>query len=160
MSIFTPLPPTALFIPRGDCYKLYMRDLPGGPVVKTLPFNSGGVGSIPGPGAKIPLASRPKQQKIKQKQYCNTFSKGFKSGSHQKTSWRERGSRWEEGGHSVSTCVSSQLILVIPDDGASMCPFNRWEVRVHRSLPTLLMQTGSCLSWKMTIRQRELHKGL
>lgn len=26
----------------------------------------------------------------------------------------------------MSTCVSSQLILVIPDDGASMCPFNRW----------------------------------
>ena len=61
-----------------------MRDLPGGPVVKTLPFNSGGVGSIPGPGAKIPLASRPKQQKIKQKQYCNTFSKGFKSDPRQK----------------------------------------------------------------------------
>lgn len=34
------------------------------------------------------------------------------------------------------------------------------EVSVHRSPPTLLMQTGSCLSWKMTIRQRELHKGL
>ena len=28
-------------------------DFPGSPVVKTLPFNAGGVGSIPGQGAKI-----------------------------------------------------------------------------------------------------------
>ena len=29
-------------------------DVPGGPMVKTLPSNAGGVGSIPGQGAKIP----------------------------------------------------------------------------------------------------------
>ena len=33
-----------------------MRDFPGGPVVKTSPSNSGGVGSIPGWGTKIPRA--------------------------------------------------------------------------------------------------------
>ena len=29
---------------------------PGGPVVKMLPFNAGGTGSVPGWGAKIPHA--------------------------------------------------------------------------------------------------------
>ena len=30
------------------------QDVPGGPVVKNLPFDAGDVGSIPGQGAKIP----------------------------------------------------------------------------------------------------------
>ena len=58
-------------------------DFPGGPVVKTLPSNAGGVGSIPGWGARIPQASRPKSKSIKQKQYCNKFNKDFKTGPHQ-----------------------------------------------------------------------------
>ena len=33
------------------------QNFPDDPVVKTLPFNAGGVGSIPGWGAKIPHAS-------------------------------------------------------------------------------------------------------
>ena len=53
-------------------------------MVKTLPSNAGGVGSIPGWGAKIPHASQPKNQNIKQKQYCNKFNKDFKNGPHQK----------------------------------------------------------------------------
>ena len=57
-------------------------DFPGGPVVKTLPSNAGGVGSIPGWEAKIPHASGPKNQTIKQKQYCNKFNKDFKNGPH------------------------------------------------------------------------------
>ena len=59
-------------------------DFPGGPVVKTLPSNAGVAGSIPGRGAKIPHASRPKNQNTKQKQYCNKFNKDFKNGPHQK----------------------------------------------------------------------------
>ena len=59
-------------------------DFPGGPVVKTLPSNAGGAGLIPGWGAKIPRASWPKNQNIKQKQYCNKFNKDFKNGPHQK----------------------------------------------------------------------------
>ena len=58
-----------------------MRDFPGGPVVKTLPSNAGGVDSIPGWGADIPHTSGPKKQNIKQKQYCNKFNKDF---PHQK----------------------------------------------------------------------------
>ena len=52
----------------------------GGPVVKTSSFNAGGVGLIPGHGAKIPHASGPKHQNVKQKQYCNKFNKDFKYG--------------------------------------------------------------------------------
>ena len=48
-------------------------------MVKTLPSNAGGAGLIPGWGAKIPNASQPKN--IKQKQYCNKFSKDFKKWS-------------------------------------------------------------------------------
>ena len=40
-------------------------DFPGGPVVKTLPSNAGGVGSIPGQTARIPHASQPKKPKHK-----------------------------------------------------------------------------------------------
>ena len=53
-------------------------------MVKTLPSNAGGVGSIPGWRSKIPQDSRPKNQNMKQKQYCNKFNKDFKTGSHQK----------------------------------------------------------------------------
>ena len=63
-----------------------MGEYPGGPVVMTLPSNAAGVGSIPGRGAKIPHASWPKNQNIKQKQYCNKFNKDFKNGPHQKKS--------------------------------------------------------------------------
>ena len=40
-----------------------IRNLPGGPVVKTSPSSVGGAGLIPGQGAKIPHASWPKNQK-------------------------------------------------------------------------------------------------
>ena len=50
--------------------KIRLRNLPGGP--------SGGVGSIPDGGAKIPQSSGPKNQNIKQKQDCNKFNKNLK----------------------------------------------------------------------------------
>ena len=52
-------------------------DFPGTPVVKTLPSSAGGAGSIPGREAEIPCALEPKNQNIKQKQYCNKFNKDF-----------------------------------------------------------------------------------
>ena len=61
-----------------------MRDFPGGPVVKTLPSNAWGAGSIPGGVDNIPHASGPTNQNIKQKQYCNKLNKGFKNNPHQK----------------------------------------------------------------------------
>ena len=44
-------------------------------MVKTSPSNADDAGSIPGPGAKIPHSLKLKNQTIKQKQYCNKFSK-------------------------------------------------------------------------------------
>ena len=59
-------------------------DFPGGSVVRTLPSNAGVAGLIPGWGAKIPRALWPKNQTIKEKQYCNKFNKDFKNSPHQK----------------------------------------------------------------------------
>ena len=50
--------------------------------LRPMPSNAGGVGSIPGQGTKIPHASGPKIQNIRQKQYCNKFDKDFKNGPH------------------------------------------------------------------------------
>ena len=47
-------------------------------MVKISPSNAGGASSIPVRGAKIPHASWPKNQNIKQEQYCNKFNKDFK----------------------------------------------------------------------------------
>ena len=60
-------------------------DFPGGPVVKTSPFNAGGAGSIPGLGTKGSHDSWPKKTNQKQKQYCNKFNLDFKNGPHQKS---------------------------------------------------------------------------
>ena len=49
-----------------QCSKIRKEgDFPGSPVVKTSPSNAGGVGSIPGWGAKIPHGLWPKNQNIK-----------------------------------------------------------------------------------------------
>ena len=51
-----------------------MRGLPGGAVVKILPSNAGGMGSIPGQAFTCHVAEKPKR---KQKQHCNKFNKNF-----------------------------------------------------------------------------------
>ena len=50
-------------------------------MVESLPSTAGAAGSIPGRGAKISHASQPKNQNIKQKQYCNKFNKDLKKWS-------------------------------------------------------------------------------
>ena len=86
-------------------------------MVKTLPSNAGGMGSIPGWGAKIPHASRPKNQNIKQKRYCNKFNKDFKNGPHQKT---EQNKRRQEGSM-FRICFVPKTVSKIPfaDRGVS-----------------------------------------
>ena len=59
-----------------------MRDFPGDPVVKTSPSKAVGVDSIPPQRAKIPHASCPENQNIRQKQYCNKFNKDLKNGPY------------------------------------------------------------------------------
>ena len=46
-------------------FKRVSRDFPSGTAVKTLPSNAGGVGLIPGQGARIPDALWPKKKKNK-----------------------------------------------------------------------------------------------
>lgn len=54
----------------------YLReDLPGGPGVKASPSSARGAGLIPGRGAQIPHASRPKTRE----------KKDFKRGPYQKS---------------------------------------------------------------------------
>ena len=65
------------------------RDFPGGSAVETSPSCAGGAGSIPDWGADIQHVLRPKNQKIKQKQYCNIFNKDFKNGPHHKKSLKK-----------------------------------------------------------------------
>ena len=59
-------------------------------MVKTSPSRARGEGAISGEGAKIPRASWPKNQNIKQNQYCNEFNKDFKNGSHRKNLLRKK----------------------------------------------------------------------
>ena len=66
------------------------RDFPGCLVVEALPFNAGGVGSIPSWGAKISHAPLPKNQNIKPKQYCNKNNEDFKNGPHQKNFFKQK----------------------------------------------------------------------
>ena len=58
------------------------RDFPGGPVVKTLPSNAGREGLIPGRGAKIPHALRPKNQNINRSNIVTNSIKTLKKMVH------------------------------------------------------------------------------
>ena len=53
-------------------------------MVMTLPSNAEDTGPLPGWEAKILHVSRPRNQYIKQRQYCKKFNKDFENGSHQK----------------------------------------------------------------------------
>ena len=50
------------------------RDFPSGPVVKTLPFNAEGVGSIPSWATEVPYAMECSQKSTKQTKSTLTFS--------------------------------------------------------------------------------------
>ena len=63
-------PPSSLIQMRTQSLKKVMcGDFPGSLVVKTSPSTAGGEGSIPALRARIPHASWPKGQGLKQKQY-------------------------------------------------------------------------------------------
>ena len=85
------------------------EDFPDSPVVRTSPANAEGAGLLPGGGAKIPHASGPKDQNIKQKQYWSKFNKGFKKWftSKKKSKTRSKEQEWIQ-------CIS--IILVRSGD--------------------------------------------
>ena len=51
-----------LHVPGGEA-RMANRGFPGGLVVKTLPSDAGGAGSVPGQGVKVPHTSQPKRTK-------------------------------------------------------------------------------------------------
>ena len=73
-----------------DGFKSARGNFPGGPVIKTLPLNTGCVGSVLGQETKIPLASGAKNQNIRWKPYYNKVNKNLK-----KIMWTERD--WVDG---------------------------------------------------------------
>ena len=80
----------------------------GGPVVKPSSSNAGSL--IPGWGAEIPHVSQPRNQNIRQKQYCNKFNKDKKKWPRETEAERARGT--ERKGENVEahrtgawTCV-------------------------------------------------------
>ena len=56
------------------------RDFPGRQVVETWLSNADGVSLIPDKGAKVPYSSWPKNQNIRQKQYCKKSNKDLLKG--------------------------------------------------------------------------------
>ena len=65
----------------------------------------GVLSSIPDWEAKTPHASRPKDQTIKQKQYCNKLNKDFKNGPCQKKK-KKNHQRWEFNFRADFTCAT------------------------------------------------------
>ena len=57
-------------------------------------FQCRGTGLIPAWGAKIPHASWPKNQNMKQKPYCNKFNKDYENVPYQKNLKKKSVTRW------------------------------------------------------------------
>ena len=108
---------------RGKGQKEQLWDFPGGPVVRTSPSYVGGAGSISGE-AKIPRASGPKNQNIKQKQYCYKFSKDFKNDLYQK-----RLKKNKKRNRVASWCRSRQTPCLPGDQGQCGQPYFTLRVR-------------------------------
>ena len=86
---------------RSNPSKSQFWDLSSGPVVNS-PSNAGSLSSIPDWGAKTPHASGPKDQTVKQKQYCNKFNKDFKNCPCQK----KKNQCWEFNFRADFTCAT------------------------------------------------------
>ena len=85
-----------------------------------LPMQEVQVWSLVG-GAKIPHASRPKNQNIKQKQYCNKFNKDFKKMVHIKKILKQK------------KCSSN--VKIPPKSQTSVFPFISWKMGQDPSTP-------------------------
>ena len=79
--------PYELIIEYFSHLKQISQDYPGSPVVKTSPSKARGLGLTPSQGN----ASWPKNQNIKQKQYCNKFNEDFKKWPTSKYKKKKKG---------------------------------------------------------------------
>ena len=108
-------------------------------MVWTLLSNAGCGGSSHGQGTKIPHALGPKKQNIKkEKQNCNKFNKGFKSGPHQtifKKKLKLQGNQSVQFSHSVMSdslrphgLQHARLPCPSPIPGvcSNSCPLSQW----------------------------------
>ena len=68
-----------------QCREPGLGDFLGGSVVKTLPSNARGKGSVPGRELRSHNPQGQRKETIEQKQYCNKFKKDFKNGPHPTT---------------------------------------------------------------------------
>ena len=73
---------------------------------------------IPAQGAKIPHASWPKNKDLKQKQYCNKFTKDFKNGPHQKNLQKKKKNERSDGKYS-RICRTMESVTTI-----QLCSYN------------------------------------
>ena len=92
------------------------QNSPGGSMVETSPSNAGDVGSVSGQGTEIPPTLQPKNQNVRQRQYCNEFSKDFKNGPHQKILILEKNNKYRasRAGGDPWWAVSSCCLLSTP----------------------------------------------
>jgi len=112
-------------------------DFPGGPGVKTLPYNSGDMDPIPGQRAKIPNASWPKKQNIKEKKHCNNFNNDLKrkwsTSKKKKKNLRKKKELWEPERVRDSVRWRHQLMsscvipLLCPVVGGVHCRKKKWK---------------------------------
>ena len=89
------------------------QGLPWQSVVKTLPSNAGGAGSIPG---QDPTCLAAKKQNIKQKQYCNKFNKDLKKKRTNKNSNLHSGKQEFAGSPGVSFQDLGEQKAVAPEE--------------------------------------------
>ena len=83
--------PHTLLIKRGS-----LEDVPGSPMIKTLPARAGGTGLIPGRAAKSPLASQLKNQNINNRSNIVTNSmKTFKMVHNKNIYIKKEGPCWD-----------------------------------------------------------------
>ena len=116
------------------------QDFPGGPVIKTLPSNAGGLGSIPSWGDKIPHASGPKNQNVKQKKCHNKFNKDFKNGLYIKKKKLKDNQGQLCGWSSILCCIalhSVQFSCSVVSDSLQPRGLSLPGFPVHHQLPEL-----------------------
>ena len=111
-------------------------------MVKTLPCSAGGASSVPGQTAKIPHASGPNHQKVKQKQYCNKFNKAFKNGPHQKnlkktthTHTHNNNNKTEKEMRKIRAVTLTKKLEHVFFQSSPSCPYHQSSYKVqHHSL--------------------------
>ena len=105
--------------------------------------NAVGVGLIPGQGAKIPHASRPKNQNIKQKQDYNKFNKDFKMVHIKKEKKKKRHSKtvFSKAGAETLAAAAVTFVVVLQSLSRAQLSATPWTVAHWASLSFTISQS-------------------